>query len=62
MLFDIDKFKLINDSFGYIVGDKVLSIIVCIIKKELWDSDIVVCFFGEEFILLLFECFDNESY
>lgn len=62
VLFDIDKFKSINDSFGYTAGDKALSIIARTIKKELRDSDTVARFSGEEFILLLPERSDNESY
>lgn len=34
VLFDIDKFKSINDSFGYTAGDKALSIIARTIKKN----------------------------
>ncbi len=62
ILLDIDKFKAINDSFGYSAGDKALKIIARTIQKELLDTDTVARFSGEEFILLLPERDDKECY
>ncbi|MGY3568977.1 diguanylate cyclase domain-containing protein [Vibrio paucivorans] len=62
VLFDVDKFKAINDSFGYTAGDKALKIIARTMLKELKETDTVARFSGEEFILLLPEQNDNESY
>jgi len=53
ILLDIDKFKTLNDSFGYTAGDKALKIIARTITKEARDVDIVARFSGEEFILIL---------
>ncbi|QSA18619.1 GGDEF domain-containing protein, partial [Vibrio furnissii] len=53
VMLDIDKFKTINDSFGYMAGDKALKIIARTISKEIEDTDTVARFSGEEFILLL---------
>ncbi|MGF1695039.1 GGDEF domain-containing protein [Vibrio kyushuensis] len=62
VLLDIDKFKAINDSFGYVAGDKALKIIARTISKEISDTDTVARYAGEEFILLLPEREDNECY
>lgn len=53
VLFDIDQFKTLNDSFGFSAGDKALKIIARTITKEARDIDIVARFSGEEFIMIL---------
>ncbi len=60
--FDIDNFRSLNDSFGYTAGDKALKIIARNIKSELSDMDTIARFTGEEFIVLLPERADPESY
>jgi diguanylate cyclase (GGDEF)-like protein len=54
ILFDIDYFKKINDTFGHQVGDEYLKktaeILTSVFKR---DSDIVARYGGEEFIILL---------
>ncbi len=47
---DLDKFKYINDNFGHIVGDKVLSMIANLLK-ELENSS-VIRYGGDEFIVI----------
>ncbi|HZF69503.1 GGDEF domain-containing protein [Sulfuricurvum sp.] len=53
LMIDVDDFKVINDRFGHIAGDKVLIFIVKLFKKALRDGDRVYRFGGEEFIILL---------
>ncbi|WP_299934373.1 GGDEF domain-containing protein [Sulfuricurvum sp.] len=53
LMIDVDNFKLINDRFGHIAGDKVLIFIAKLLKKALRDGDRVYRFGGEEFIILL---------
>jgi len=53
LMIDIDRFKLINDSFGHMVGDRVLIHIAKEIMYSLRGSDVAVRFGGEEFIVLL---------
>ncbi|UJQ39877.1 GGDEF domain-containing protein [Vibrio anguillarum] len=62
VIFDIDKFKTINDSFGYTAGDKALKIIARTISKEASDTDTVARFSGEEFIILLPDQEDNHCF
>ncbi|MGL6055977.1 MAG: GGDEF domain-containing protein, partial [Vibrio metschnikovii] len=52
----------INESFGYLAGDKALKVIARTIHKELEKTDTAARFSGEEFILLLPERADNECH
>ena len=53
LMIDIDKFKIINDTNGHIVGDEVIKSIANILLSSTRQSDVVVRFGGEEFIILL---------
>jgi diguanylate cyclase len=50
---DLDNFKNINDTYGHIAGDKMLIEFVNIVKTKIRNSDIIIRFGGEEFIILL---------
>jgi diguanylate cyclase (GGDEF)-like protein len=52
-LLDIDKFKVINDTYGHLVGDQVLKEIAHTLGTMLRDYDVAGRFGGEEFALLL---------
>ena len=45
---DIDHFKRINDSFGHIVGDKILSYVAGIMRKQTGEDTFVARIGGEE--------------
>jgi diguanylate cyclase (GGDEF)-like protein len=53
VLFDIDRFKSINDSFGHYAGDHVITQIADICQQQKRKSDIIARFGGEEFLILL---------
>jgi len=53
LMFDIDYFKKINDTYGHIVGDQVLINFTKIISKNLRKGDVLVRYGGEEFMALL---------
>jgi diguanylate cyclase (GGDEF)-like protein len=53
ILYDIDDFKLFNDSYGHLFGDIVLKSIAKAVKESVRKDDVVARFGGEEFIILL---------
>ena len=55
LMFDIDKFKSINDSFGHLCGDFVLRELADIVRETVRKEDLFARYGGEEFILILVE-------
>ena len=53
LFIDIDNFKAINDEFGHIIGDFVLTETANIIKNNLRQQDLIGRYGGEEFVALL---------
>jgi diguanylate cyclase (GGDEF)-like protein len=53
MMFDIDFFKRVNDTFGHNSGDRVLAMVARITREMLRTSEIAARYGGEEFIVLL---------
>ncbi len=51
LMMDIDDFKHINDQYGHLTGDKVLSNIGQLVKKEIRNNDIIGRYGGDEFII-----------
>ena len=52
-MLDIDHFKKINDAYGHLVGDKVLSRLANLIRSSLREGDISIRYGGEEFMIIL---------
>jgi diguanylate cyclase (GGDEF)-like protein/PAS domain S-box-containing protein len=52
ILFDIDHFKVINDTYGHVVGDDVLKTLTHIVSENLRAIDSLARWGGEEFIIL----------
>ncbi|MBP2242753.1 diguanylate cyclase (GGDEF)-like protein [Cytobacillus eiseniae] len=57
IMFDIDHFKNVNDTFGHEVGDYVLTHVAAIAKESIRATDIMGRYGGEEFII----CLKNRS-
>ncbi|MCI3923922.1 diguanylate cyclase [Paenibacillus sp. TRM 82003] len=53
LLFDVDHFKHINDTFGHHIGDEVLCHTAQVIRERLRESDIFARYGGEEFTIYL---------
>ena len=53
---DIDHFKQVNDTYGHIVGDRVLQAVSARLLNNLREVDIVARYGGEEFVVLLPDC------
>ncbi len=52
MVFDLDTFKKINDSYGHDMGDRVLKYVASKIRDMVQDEDHIARFGGDEFVLL----------
>jgi len=53
IMLDLDDFKVINDGYGHIEGDRVLRSFSTMISENLRDSDFIIRYGGEEFLLIL---------
>jgi len=53
ILFDIDHFKRVNDSYGHAAGDYVLKTMAELIEREARGYDVFARYGGEEFIFLM---------
>ncbi len=55
-IFDLDHFKLLNDTYGHFTGDMVLKHFAKILQESIRGSDFVVRYGGEEFLIFLGSC------
>jgi len=53
IMMDVDHFKSINDTYGHLVGDRVLGQITEAAQRALREGDIMIRYGGEEFLILL---------
>ena len=53
---DLDQFKVINDTCGHVVGDKLLCQLSYLLQRHIRDSDTLARLGGDEFGLLLVNC------
>ncbi len=51
-IFDLDRFKSVNDTYGHAVGDEVLKMVAEVLRRTLRKSDFAARWGGEEFVVL----------
>lgn len=59
---DLDFFKRVNDEYGHVAGDKVLELFVKVVKENIRNSDVIIRYGGEEFIILLPTLYKTKGY
>lgn len=53
MMFDVDHFKNVNDTYGHLAGDKILQQVGKILTENIYPMDMAARYGGEEFVVLM---------
>jgi diguanylate cyclase (GGDEF)-like protein/PAS domain S-box-containing protein len=56
IILDLDCFKVVNDTYGHVVGDQVLAGVAVLCRRGLREVDLLGRYGGDEFVALLLEC------
>lgn len=60
VIYDIDDFKKVNDSYGHLAGDEVLKMVSEVVRKSIRKTD-VPCRYGGEEIIIIFKDLSKED-
>ena len=52
-IFDLDDFKLINDTFGHLAGDRAIRTVSDVVRRSIRSTDLLVRYGGDEFVLII---------
>lgn len=55
LMMDVNRFKEINDTFGHQMGDEVLKAVASVLQDAVRESDLVIRYGGDEFLIVLME-------
>lgn len=62
VIYDIDDFKKVNDSYGHLAGDEVLKMVSDVIKKSIRKTDVPCRYGGEEIIIIFKDLSKKDAY
>jgi len=60
VMLDLDDFKLVNDTYGHQIGDKMLRETARIIQEQLREYDFLARYAGDEFVAIVQELVGNQ--
>jgi diguanylate cyclase (GGDEF)-like protein len=53
LMLDVDFFKMVNDTYGHDIGDKVIVALAKVLKNNIREADLAIRYGGEEFLVML---------
>ena len=59
MMLDVDFFKMVNDTYGHDVGDKVIIELAKVLRESIREADLAIRYGGEEFVIMLHNATDD---
>ena len=59
LMLDVDWFKMVNDTYGHDVGDRVIVELGKVLKDNIRESDLAIRYGGEEFVVMLRNATDD---
>ncbi|WP_295421639.1 sensor domain-containing diguanylate cyclase [Sulfurovum sp.] len=62
LIMDVDNFKMINDTFGHVTGDRILRSVADILRVAVRESDFLARFGGDEFVIIMPEAKESHAF
>ncbi len=62
LLIDLDEFKSVNTQFGHVAGDRVLKELGALLNETLRNSDVIVRYGGDEFVVVMPDCNEEQGH
>ena len=53
---DVDGFKSVNTHYGHLAGDKILTTVAALLKKNFRATDTIIRYGGDEFLVIMDDC------